>query len=327
MEFLQIHFGKTPTWNVLSCQCDRADQCPTGEQEDGGLIGMKTEIEDIQLLPNPLHWSNLNITDKRFIQSLSKLCYVMLCETNSYCAVIFKQVIKRIQQLFALKALLPSINQRLPGPTCFVTGLCRSDWKWLEWEKVTEMPLQKECVSYIVLTAPHPEAPAVRHMQARNRLEFASAVHLLVFSRSHTSNRSLRLYPNPLCGSWMAFESETASGSRRQKEKPSLLVHPNPAPHGQEAGRLSPYLLLISPPERCHLFAGWYKWDWLEQGGLIDLRTHVVQQPREKKKKKGKINKNQTWRGEEEHSSEVCPAPSCQKTLSSMLRLHGVWVL
>lgn len=64
---------------------------------------------------------------------------------------------------------------------------------------------------------------------ARDRLELASALYLLVFSSSPTSNRSLCLYPNPLGGSWMAFETETALG-RRQKKPPNSLILVCPPP-------------------------------------------------------------------------------------------------
>lgn len=60
-----------------------------------------------------------------------------------------------------------------------------------------------------------------------------------------------------------------------------VRLRPNLVPCGQEARRLSPYLLLISPPEWCHLFAGWYKWDWLEQGAWL-ICAHMPRDNQEK---------------------------------------------
>ena len=64
--------------------------------------------------------------------------------------------------------------------------------------------------------------------------------------------------------------------------------------------------LLISPPEQCHLFAGWYKWDWLEQG-LWLICAHVPHGTGEQTRPGG----------DEVHSSAVCSALKCHKTLSS----------
>lgn len=88
---------------------------------------------------------------------------------------------------------------------------------------------------------------------------------------------------------------------------PLPALHPSPVPCGQEAWRLSPYPLLISPSQQCHLFAGWYKWEWLEQG--VWLICACMPRDNQQKIRPG---------GEGEHSSEVWPALSCQKTLSSV---------
>lgn len=88
---------------------------------------------------------------------------------------------------------------------------------------------------------------------------------------------------------------------------PSLASVPALCPVGRKQGDFHLIPLLISPSQQCHLFAGRYKWDWLEQGAWL-ICAHKQRDNREKIRPGG----------ERDHSSEVCPALSCQKTLSSI---------
>lgn len=84
-------------------------------------------------------------------------------------------------------------------------------------------------------------------------------------------------------------------------------------PMGRKEGRLSPYLLLISPHEWCHLFASWYKWDWLEQGAWL-ICTHM---PRDKPRQ------NSTWQGSENIYLRLVQLSRARKHYSLCMHAHA----